>query len=36
MVEGLCDICRDDQAGQHDSGFDTAYTYGPYEGEIGG
>ena len=34
LVEGLCDICRDDESGSTIKGFDTAYTYGPYEGEL--
>jgi ComF family protein len=34
LVEGLCDLCRDDQAGSTIKGFDTAYSFGPYETEL--
>ena len=34
LVEGLCDHCRGDDAASAIKGFDTAYTFGPYEAEL--
>jgi ComF family protein len=34
LVNGFCDICRDDESANTVKGFDTAYSFGPYEGEL--
>ena len=34
LVEGLCDHCRGDDSSSTIKGFDTAYTFGPYEAEL--
>ena len=34
LVEGLCDFCRGDDSAGTIKGFDTAYSFGPYEDEL--
>lgn len=34
LVNGLCDVCRDDASSSTIQGFDTAYSFGSYEGEL--
>ena len=34
LAEGLCDLCRGDDSASTIKGFDTAYSFGPYEAEL--
>ena len=34
LVEGLCEQCRGDDSSNTIKGFDTAYTFGPYDAEL--